>query len=70
MRKLRFNKFGLAENPRHQHCTLKWHGRQLLGEIIGTEYNATLGQTLLDVRHFNGESWPIKPAALAVEILQ
>ncbi len=70
MRKLKFNKFGLAENPRNLHCILKYQNRRLLGEILSAEYNSTIGQTLLMVCHFNGELWPIKPVALAVDILQ
>jgi hypothetical protein len=69
-RKLRFNRFGLAENPANLHCTLHWRGRRLLGEILRADYNSTLGHTLLTVRHMNGELWPIKPSALAVEVLQ
>ncbi len=69
MRKLKFNRFGLAENPANLHCVLKYQDRRLLGEILRAQYNPTLGCTLLDVRHFNGELWPIQPAAIAVDIL-
>ena len=68
-RRLKFNRHGLAENPLRLHCTMKWKGRDLLGEIIGYRYNEVTGYTHLIVRHFNGELWPIQPTALTVEII-
>jgi hypothetical protein len=70
VRKLKFNKFGLAEDPRHLHCAMRWNDRRMLGEIVRAQFNPVLGQTQLTVRHFNGELWPIQPVAMAVEILQ
>lgn len=70
MRKLKFNKWGLTENPRNLLCTLRIKDRTYLGEIRDAEYNHVLGVTQLTVRHFNGELWPLKPSALAVDILQ
>jgi hypothetical protein len=68
-RRLKFGRWGLAEDARHLHCVLNWQGRELLGEITDAFHDPVLSCTRLEVRHFNGEPWPIKPAAAAVRIL-
>lgn len=60
----------MKEDPRNLHCTITWRGRELLGEIIGFHFSQVRGITLLTVRHFCGDLWPIEPAASAVIILQ
>lgn len=74
-RKLKFTKFGLAENPLQLHCSMTYQGREYLGVIIGREYDEQKGFTYLTIRHFNGEPWKdkegkeLKPTALSVDIL-
>lgn len=70
MTKFTYNRFGLTENPIGVYIAMQWQGRQLLGEVINTELNATRGMLHLIVRHFNGEMWPVKPVASAVEIIR
>lgn len=67
--KLQANKFGLTQNPIGGHCTLRWQGRLLIGEVTGV-YRNNHGYTLIRVKHFNGESWPLDPSAMAVEMLE
>lgn len=69
-RKFKYNRFGLTENPVGKYVSLPWRGRTLLGEVIRSCYNETRGVILLYVRHFNGEDWPVEPAASAVTILE
>ncbi len=71
MRRLRFNKFGLTENPVGGHCTMEYQGRELLGEVkdvILTQGYAN--RLVLDVRFMNGEPWPIQPPAVLVNMLE
>lgn len=70
MRRFTYGKFGLKVNPVGAQVALMWQGRKLLGDVIGFERNETRGVTLLSVRHFNGEMWPIKPCAAVVEVLE
>lgn len=70
MAKLKFNKFGLAQDPRRGHCTYQYQGRQILGEVIGVTRSENRGFTFLKVRFFNGEPWPIDPIAANVEMLE
>jgi hypothetical protein len=62
-------KFGMKVDPRGAHVTFDWRGRKLLGEVTGVERDDVLGATLLTVRHFCGDAWPIKPHFLAVDVL-
>jgi hypothetical protein len=62
-------KYGLKSDPRGAHVTMSYQGRTLLGEVVGVERAENRGMTLLIVRHFNGEDWPIKPHVLAVDVL-
>jgi hypothetical protein len=64
-----FTKYGLACDPRHAHVTLAWRGRMLLGEVVGAYRDDTTSVTRLRVRHFNGEPWPLDPAAAVVGVL-
>lgn len=64
---LKFNKYGLAEPVKGLIVQLPWkNGRTLLGHVMDAYRNETIGCTMLKVRHFNGEMWPIDPAASAV----
>lgn len=68
-RKLKFTKFGLAENPTGYQVSMGYKDRTLLGDVIGFERSETRGVVQLIVRHFNGEPWPLKPVALLVDVL-
>lgn len=63
------SKFGLIHDPRGAHVVMAWQGRELLGEVTGCRYDDVTGCARLTVRHFNGEAWPIDPAASAVRVL-
>lgn len=67
--KLQASKFGLTQDPRGGHCTLEYQGRTLIGEVTGV-YRNNHGYTLLTVKHFNGEPWPLDPSAMVVEMLE
>lgn len=60
---------GLGENPIGLHVSFHSRERHLLGEVTGYFYSDTLGQVLLEVRHFNGEPWPIEPTFTAVNVI-
>lgn len=68
-RKLRFTRWGLAENPTGQYVAMQLRDSLLLGEVTGFERNEVRGMIMLTVKHFNGEPWPFQPAALAVDVL-
>lgn len=68
--KLKYTKFGLAQNPVGAQVKLDYQGRTLLGDVTGFYRNDTTSTTHLTVRHFNGEPWPIEPVAIAVDILE
>lgn len=59
MRKIKFSRYGMAENPKGYHVALPFRGRTLLGEVL----------SFVNVRHFNGEMWPIQAAASAVDVI-
>jgi len=69
MRRFRFNKFGLAENPVGRHVYLDYQGRRLLGEVRECYRRETPSAIMLKVNHFNGEPWPIEPTATVVQII-
>ncbi len=69
VRRFKLGKYGLAENAIGKHIALDWQGRRLLGEVLRADYNHIRGYTMLTVRHFNGELWPIQPAVSVVEII-
>lgn len=70
MAKLRFNKFGLVDDPRGGHCTYTYHGQEILGEVVGVERSESRGFTFLKVRYLNGEPWPFDPIAANVNMLE
>jgi hypothetical protein len=73
MRRLRFNKYGLAEDPRGGHCVMTYQGRELLGEVKDVVTVNRPGGSRgvnLDVRFMNGEPWPIQPMAAVVNMLE
>lgn len=70
-RKLKYNKFGLTENPIGLYVAMPYSdGRTLLGEVIGTQFNEIRGMLHLNVRHFCGDDWPISPVASAVTVIE
>lgn len=68
--KAQFGKWGPKHDYRGAHVMLTHQGRQLLGEIVNMYRDPVLCAVLADVRHFNGEPWPITPALSALEILE
>jgi len=68
--RFKFNHYGLTVNPVGAQVTLPWQGRTLLGDVVGCYRSETRGVIHLIVRYFNGEPWPIEPAAVAVEVLE
>ena len=68
--KFKFTKFGMKSDPRGAHVTLAHKGVELLGEVVNAAYDSVCGCVRLEVRHFNGELWPIRPSALAVNVLE
>jgi len=67
--KLPWSRFGPPVDVRGTIVTMQWDGRALLGRVHGLRRNEVLGMTVLDVRHFNGERWPIEPQYFAVDIV-
>lgn len=59
-------KHGMKHDYRGAHCTLEHDGRVLLGTII----DICPDEYLCQVRHFNGEMWPINPSLGRLEILE
>lgn len=68
--KFEMGRWGLKSDPRGAHVTMLYRGRTLLGEVVGVERAENRGMTLLVVRHFNGEEWPLRPHVLAVDVLE
>ena len=69
--RLKFNKFGLAQNPIGGHCTYEHEGRTLIGEVTGVVLEQGYCNRLkLQVKHFNGEPWPVQPMAVLVDMLE
>ena len=53
------------------HVTMEHDGRTLLGTVTGTRRSTAGDRTgRLEVRHFNGEPWPVSPRADAVTVLE
>jgi hypothetical protein len=63
-------KFGLKDDPRGAQIKLELDGRTYLGDVRGSHYDETLGVVVLHVTFFNGEPWPFRPAAGAVDVLE
>lgn len=69
-RRIKYSKFGLAENPVGLYVALPWKdGRTLLGEVRDCQTDFQ-GRILLTVRHFCGDAWPVQPIAAAVTVLE
>lgn len=68
-RKFILGKYGLKEDPRHAQVTIEYEGRTLLGDVKAVRRDEAMGVTLLTVVHFCGETWPIEPHVLAVDVL-
>lgn len=68
--KAEFTKFGPKHDYRGAHVTLDWQGRTLLGTIRCLWRDDARGVTLVTVRHFNGDTWPVTPALGALTILE
>jgi hypothetical protein len=73
-RRIKFTKYGMAEDPTRLQVKLAWGNASgfLLGDVVGYRLvNAAHGgqSIVLDVRHFNGEAWPVSPLANVVEVL-
>ena len=68
--KFTLGKYGLKSDPRGAHVTMEWQDRKLLGEVKGVYRSEARGMIHLQVRHFNGEPWPIDPHVLAVDVLE
>jgi hypothetical protein len=71
-RLIKFNRFGIQEDPTHAQVVMPYQGRNLLGDVKGWRLERAPhgGQhVVLDVRHFNGEAWPVQPVATAVRVL-
>lgn len=65
-----YTKHGLAIDPRGFQVTMQWNGRTLLGDVTGVVYeDSPVPGFRLVVRHFNGDSWPIRPAPTSVVVL-
>ena len=67
-RKLKFTRYGLAEDPRGAHVVFEYKNRTLLGEVIGVSRDFN-GSIHLEVRNFNGEPWPVAPLACLCRML-
>ncbi len=45
------------------------NGSNLLGEVTGVVNDYENGKVFLEVKHFNGEKWPVSPEAKDVEVI-
>jgi hypothetical protein len=52
--------YGFEGDPRGAHVVMDYDDRQLLGTVVDFFYTDVAGW-LLEVRHFNGEPWPLIP---------
>lgn len=68
--KAKFGKYGPKQDYRGAQVSMKWKGRNLLGDITQVFRNPVTGFTHAKVRHFNKEEWPIDPVLSALEILE
>ena len=64
--KAEFTRRGPKHDYTGAHVTLKHGERELLGEII----YICPDEFLCQVKHFNGEMWPINPSLSRLEILE
>jgi hypothetical protein len=68
--KIPTTKHGLAADVRGAHVTMRYRGRTLLGTVVDADRDPATNSIRLMIRHFNGEPWPLRPAASAVELLE
>lgn len=68
--KAQIGKYGPKYDYRGAHAILEYKGRTLLGTIVNVTRNETRGVLECDMRHMCGDDWPIKPALVALEILE
>lgn len=66
-RKIKVTNGYLAENPRWLCVCMDYEGRTLLGKV--RDWYRDADGIKLDVRHFNGEPWPLQPLVDAVEVI-
>lgn len=57
-RRLKFGRWGLAENPIGHYITWDVGDRTYLAEVTGVYRNEVLNCTFLRTKHFNGEDAP------------
>lgn len=60
----------LLADPRGAQVRFRHHGRDLLGDVIGTRFDPVTGTVRLAVQHFDGSPWPVQPPARAVDVLE
>ena len=58
MRRFKFTKFGIAEDPRGAQVTWTVGDRKFLADVVGVYRDEILGCTMLNVRAFCGEAFP------------
>lgn len=71
--RFKYNKFGLAEDPKWQFIMLRYKGRDLIGQVRSFYQKESAhggSSTFLRVTHNNGESWPLDPLAAAVCVIR
>ena len=64
--KAAFTKYGPKQDYTGAHVSLKHGDRVLLGTIV----YICPDEFLCEVKHFNGETWPINPSLSRLEILE
>jgi hypothetical protein len=67
--KIKYGKFGLAEDPRGLCVRMNHQGRVLLGRVRAVTRNEFTGAAVLTVTYFCGDRWPVAPVASAVDII-
>jgi hypothetical protein len=68
--KFAHTKHGLVADPRGAQVMLRLGDRIFMGDVTGATRNEVTGSIELDVRHFNGEPWPIRPTSRAVDVIE
>lgn len=68
--KFKLTKYGLKSDPCGVHVTMDHQGKTLLGEVKGFYRSEARGMIHLRIAYFNGDSWPIEPHILAVDVLE
>jgi len=62
-------RFGLSDDPIGAQVKFTYRGRTLLGDVYEVYNDEVTGSIRLEVRHFNGEPWPLDPPAVNVDVL-